>query len=253
VALRAYFDESGTQAGAPVLTVGGYISHAASWDEFSTEWAQAMTEYGIDHFHMNQFENRRGPFKDWPNHRRIPRLNRLMTIINRHTLASVGMSVDRVGFERVFSQTIKDRVRGPYGLALKGCLASLKRLSKDVKLREPIALVFAYGADQAGLIERETMTVIRASQDESRYIDVSFERRTSIPPLQAADIVAYDMCKEVARILGHHKRAPRRLLDRFEERYKHWGYMDEEELNRFMQRNAQLLAEDIGGSVESAD
>jgi hypothetical protein len=70
-------------------------------------------------------------------------------------------------------------------------LASLKRLSKNLKLREPIALVFAYGANQAGLIERKTIAVINASEDESRYLDVSFERRTSIPPLQAADIVAY--------------------------------------------------------------
>lgn len=57
---------------------------------------RGMTDYGIDHFHMNRFENRQGPFKTWPNHRRIHRLNRLMTITNRHTLASADKSVDRV-------------------------------------------------------------------------------------------------------------------------------------------------------------
>lgn len=62
----------------------------------AADWAQGMTDYGIDHFHMNRFENRQGPFKTWPNHRRIHRLNRLMTITNRHTLASADKSVDRV-------------------------------------------------------------------------------------------------------------------------------------------------------------
>jgi hypothetical protein len=212
--LLAYFDESGTQTGAPVLAVGGCIAAPEAWNRFAVEWQQATTDYGLDHFHMTEFENRQGSFRTWPNHRRIHRLNRLLTIINRHTIASAGMSVDRVAYERIISKAMKERLRGPYGMALKGVLASLKRLSKTYDISEPIEIVFAFGADQ-----------------ESKYFSVRFERQTHLPPLQAADVVVYDMVKEIARILGHHTRGRRRLMKRLDERYKYWGYLDEDELN----------------------
>jgi hypothetical protein len=166
-----------------------------------------------------------------------------MTIINRHTLASAGMSVDRVAYERILTQDMKDRVRGPYGLALKGCLASLKRLSKNTNMTEPMSITFDYGADQAGAIERETIRVITDNENESRYFSVRFERERHTPPMQAADIAVYDMRKEVARLLGHHQRQKRVLMNRLSERYLYWGYMDEDELRQFVSRNADRLAD----------
>ena len=241
--LKAFFDESGTQAGADVLSIGGYIAHDDSWPTFTAEWQQAMADYGIDYFHMTDFENRRKQFKGWPEGKRIPRLNRLMTIINRHTLASAGISVDLAAYERILTQEMKERIRGPYGLALKSCLASLKRLSKNSNMTEPMSITFDFGADQAGAIERETVRVITESEDESRYFSVRFERERHTAPMQAADIAVYDMRKEVARILGHHERQKRALMGRLNERYLYWGYMDEDELTRFVARNAERFAE----------
>ncbi|HSL22954.1 MAG TPA: DUF3800 domain-containing protein [Vicinamibacterales bacterium] len=237
----AYFDESGTHAGATVLSVGGYMAPAEGWAAFDVEWQQALSDYAIEYFRMADFENRQGQFRNWPTNRRVHRLSRLLTIINRHTTASAGMSVDRVAYERIFPDALKEKVRGPYGLALKGCLASLKRLSKRVKWTDAIQVVFDFGADEAGTIEQETLRVINDNPDESRYLDVRFERKRHVSRLQAADIAAYDMCKEVARVLGHHGRKQRKLMERFRERYLYWNYMDEEELTRFVERNAHLV------------
>ena len=41
--------------------------------------------------------------------------------------------------------------------------------------------------------------------------------------------------------LGHHTRGRRRSMKRLDERYKYWGYMDEDELNRFMALNKNVL------------
>jgi hypothetical protein len=45
-----------------VLSVGGYIAHEDGWKAFDLEWQQVMTDFGIEHFHMNTFENRRAQF-----------------------------------------------------------------------------------------------------------------------------------------------------------------------------------------------
>jgi len=239
--LVVYLDESGTQAGAPVLSVGGWMAREDAWAAFTAEWQQAMTDYGIDHFHMTTFENRKGPFANWPNHRRIWRLKRLMTIITRHAIASAGMSIDRVAYDRIVSRAMQKQVRGPYGLAVKSCLASFKRLSKDLGWTDPLSIVFAKGADQDSAIEQEVLRAIRENESDGQYLDVRFEAKTQVEPLQAADIAVYEMCKEMARILGYHERERRKLMSRVEERYKHWGYMDDEELTRFMEKNAHLL------------
>jgi hypothetical protein len=107
---------------------------------------------------------------------------------------------------------------------------------------DPLSIIFARGADQDTAIEQEVLRAIGENESDAQYLDVRFEPRTQVEPLQAADVAVYDMCKEVARILGHHQRERRKLMARLEERDKHWGYMDEEELTRFMEKNAHLLA-----------
>jgi hypothetical protein len=211
-----------------------------------------VPDYGIDHFHMTTFENRRGPFANWPNHRRIHRLNRLMSIITRHTVASAGMSIDRLAYDRIVSPAMQKQMRGPYGMAVRSSLASFKRLSKDMGWTDPLSIIFARGADQDTAIEQEVLRAIRENESDAQYLDVRFEPRTQVEPLQAADVAVYDMCKEVARILGHHQRERRKLMARLEERYKHWGYMDEEELTRFMEKNAHLLAGPTTGEAPPA-
>jgi hypothetical protein len=153
------------------------------------------------------------------------------------------MSIDRVAYDRIISPAMQKQMRGPYGMAVRTSLALFKRLSRDMGWTDPLSIIFARGADQDTAIEQEVLRAIRENENDAQYLDVRFEPRTQVEPLQAADIAVYDMSKEVARILGHHQRERRKLMARVEERYKHWGYMDEEELTRFMEKNAHLLAE----------
>ena len=69
------------------------------------------------------------------------------------------------------------------------------------------------------------------------------ERQSHRPPLQAADIVVYNMWKELTRVMGFGDRPQRtKILNRIWERHRHWGYMDEEEIDRFVNRNMHLVS-----------
>lgn len=62
--LSAFFDESGIHApdGRLIkLTIGGCLSDKASWDRLSEDWAKAIDAWGLDLFHMADFEARKPP------------------------------------------------------------------------------------------------------------------------------------------------------------------------------------------------
>jgi len=167
-----------------------------------------MADYGLERFHMTDFENRRRMFTSWRESKRIPRLNRLLTIANRAAGASVGMSIDIASFERFVPAELKAGVGGCYGLNVKAVLAQVKRFAKDNGLDEQIVVVFDW-RQGSGAIEEDVRRALRENDDDRRYLSVGWERQSQRPPLQAADIVVYNMWKELTRILGFSDR-PRR-------------------------------------------
>src|SRR5712691_3625776 len=70
VALTAYFDESGTHADSPAVSVAGYLASDASWSAFADDWREALAIYKIPAFHMTDFVGGRGAFTAWPKAKR---------------------------------------------------------------------------------------------------------------------------------------------------------------------------------------
>src|SRR5947207_1495772 len=82
--LYLYLDETGTHATAGNIGVAGYLAREEQWSAFQVEWQEELTAYGVPFFHMTDFLARRGHFKDWPEQKRIPRLHKLIRVINKH-------------------------------------------------------------------------------------------------------------------------------------------------------------------------
>ena len=52
--IEAYFDESGTDDGSPVMCVAGYLFEQAAAIRLSGEWVVMLKKYGIPFFHMSE-------------------------------------------------------------------------------------------------------------------------------------------------------------------------------------------------------
>jgi len=64
--LKAYFDESGIHAGAPVCVVCGLVLPAqrAAW--LSRDWQnEVLFKHRVPYFHAKEFAQRSGPFRGW--------------------------------------------------------------------------------------------------------------------------------------------------------------------------------------------
>jgi hypothetical protein len=76
--LTAYFDESGTHKDSKVFVIGGYVADDLQWEKFTEMWCKILSDFGLQDFHMTDFENRRKHFKHLSNSERRILISRLI-------------------------------------------------------------------------------------------------------------------------------------------------------------------------------
>src|SRR5665213_145108 len=192
----AYYDESGEYDGADKLinlSMGGCISTTEKWKVFTPLWSEALAKEGLDHFHMSDFEAWAGVFnfllpngeRDWEKHKRI--LNSLLEIILGHVETMVA-----------YGATCHDADgKLKHGEAWEGCASGI---IKDIVARtrydyeQPINLVF----DRQEHVSPKRLNPFFQYYDsfEQKFIgSMSHCEAAKLPPLQAADIIAYEMAR----------------------------------------------------------
>jgi hypothetical protein len=67
--VTAFFDESGHSASTRVVAMGGAIAGPKQWKSVRESWQSTLEKFGVEVFHMTDFENRRGEFRDWDENR----------------------------------------------------------------------------------------------------------------------------------------------------------------------------------------
>src|SRR5438105_13914422 len=85
--LRAYFDESGRSDDLKCryMGMGGLVATAEGWERFEPAWQAVLTEYGLPYFHMVDYVQYRGAFKEkseWPEARRRALMAELLKAIS---------------------------------------------------------------------------------------------------------------------------------------------------------------------------
>ena len=177
--LWAYFDESGWHPNGgklAKLTVGGCIASFEDWETLSAYWADAIAEMGIDCFHMTDFEARRPPYNKWTEAERKSRLNSLLNIIGQ----------------------IKPTCWGFTNLARRGDTTEsiYKRCAHDVLLElglyeDEFSIVFAHHPEFAAYSPLHQMLMQYGYGKAIKNVTVGYPK--DLCPLQAADLVAYEL------------------------------------------------------------
>jgi hypothetical protein len=203
VTLQAYFDESGTQSDDPVLVLAGLLAPAENWESLSVEWQRLIDDWGIQFFHMSEFENNQGPYKTWRNEGvREIRLNALLDLICNHAKAYVSIAVSEERFRQVYGADVKSNLK--YAIAARTLFSSISTLDRDGRRLseygldvERIAFFFESGARGIGNVERIFNRYYNQPLHRwlFRLVDFTFGGKKDYPPLQAADIVAYEAFK----------------------------------------------------------
>lgn len=200
-----YFDDSGTHRDSLAAVVAGYISTVAQWDRLDCEWHDVLHDAGIEFFHMAEYESRKGPYKDWNDSKRKRVLERLILIIKRRAQIPIGVSVIPSDYQEVLGTAKK---LSPYSFCALTCIAHVRQWADRYNHHEPIAYVFEDGTCGASELHRMKRDLSRNEPERKHYQfdSLIFQDKKARGALQAADILAYELHKEMKNYIVPGKR-----------------------------------------------
>jgi hypothetical protein len=242
--LVAYFDESGTHADSNMTVVAAFVSDAARWKRFTEEWQSALKDFGIQHFHMNQYESRFGQFLDWSNDDRKSRLAWLLSIIEEHVSWSMSCTVFREPVETIMSKQVEKRLGGLYGLGAQQCWRHIGEVVRPFDAWvESVMESGAQGSKTLGHLY-QLNSQLDEWRDLNRISSLEFRNGKDFPPLQAADILAYEVWKQCLRQFGDETRDPRHPIRELSQKPHQWMYFTDQHLREL---NASASALGLAG------
>jgi hypothetical protein len=198
--MEAYFDESGTDAASPVMCIAGYLFKAEQARHLEREWAEVLSEFGVDHFHAVDCAHGVRQFKRLSPAQRNELLTRLIGIIKRRMEIGIAVSVS----ETDFGKCVPPRwIRGgPYVICAAQVLSGVVGWADKRNFSGKISYYFEKGHRHRGLTNNTINQLLTSATgyDGLRYETHDFGEKRSMMPLQAADILAYEWIKELKRL-----------------------------------------------------
>lgn len=197
--LSAYLDESGTHLdGSPIVVVAGLVAPPRQWERLTAEWQKILDSEGLADFHMKDcahLKNEFAPEKGWTRERTGKLMRRLIPLIRRRVHYRTWTALVMSDYRSMVPRDVEEKL--PYGLAALGCCSRLRMLGIEKDILIPC--VFDQGGHENELVFRAFRDVARRGQSSYYRIGMlSQGKRSKCPPLQAADLHAYEVRKYFA-------------------------------------------------------
>jgi hypothetical protein len=220
-----YGDGSGSESGERATVVACFFNSAKNWDEFDRRWRALLERFQVPYLHMREFAHSVGPFTKWKGEEHLRRefLQEALNIIETTGCISFATLVDSdafVDFERRHGQTRS--INGAYVFAARVCLSKISGWCQHGRLRKPVEYIF-----EDGDANQNVLRAIMRQDGEPEPIfrpKISVDPQRSIVPLQAADLLAYELLKGHRDFNTGRLRHPLKELERMNH---HWGIYDE--------------------------
>lgn len=247
--LYAYFDESynhRTQRNPhdPLLyTVACWLAPVNQWKKFGKKWKSALGSVGLEAFHMNEYENRRADYEDWPEIRRVNFLKRLHRIMKEHIIYGCSYTLDRAAFDELVEPNWKSAfgTKSCYGFAVFSCLDDISGWCEhngygDEKIHHVFAHMQGQGSDLDTIFN---FLLKRPKLKQAVKLTGMWTKGLArdVPQLQAADILAYEVNKQATNAFGAGAREIRKSLQNlhlFSRGRFNAGYYGREQLAQMM-------------------
>lgn len=199
---ETYIDDSGTNSQSEIAIAACYVSTESGWRQFVREWNIVSVQEGFETFHMAEFvaPNKQGhkPWCDWDNSKKDRVFQRLAKIINDNKRMGVGVALPKSIYDAV-PQRIRDHYGNErYTFAGRMCMMQIYWWRAQSFNAHPMQYIFDW--EEPGTTKRaeftQPMTNVHEKLRPLFGLDTggfSFQKRKDSKPLQAADILAWQM------------------------------------------------------------
>ena len=196
---QAYFDESGNEELPGYFGVAGFVGFDSQWSTFDRLWTNALESTGAPYLHMREFAHSVDAFADWKDdkERREKLMAGVVTAVLQSELTAVGSAL-RVGDFDALTKVQRIRLQSPYFCCLQDVLLGFTLINL---MEEPKVEVHVTG-DRHGQHGDKAQKLHRAKRQSGWLFahlsdELNFADMQQTFGLQAADLLAYEMVKEL--------------------------------------------------------
>jgi len=193
--LTSYFDDSGSDDGSPLVTIGGPAMSRIQFKEFSKRWGRMLTKHRVEPpLHMSDFAGS-GKYAGW-----YPEMKRALfldasALINQHKLYSMSIAISQSEFRSELSEEVRKNLIGPYAFAFFIAIATHQTLSDNMKtgpLRTSYLVDTGFGREDQLREAHSVIVTLEKRAGGFRHTGaLGFDTDDRVPALQAADVISW--------------------------------------------------------------
>ena len=195
---KVYMDESGTHDGSPVVTVAAYLGRPREWREWTKKWKDALRPIKV--FHAVDAQNLSGEFSEWRTEDVGDLVKKLLPIIAESEIAAIAVGMDLRAFEAAKNdrEDLRSFFPTPYVACFQWAIQIILNLAFDAKNTDRIAFIHEINDYKSQALEAFSWIQQNGNRG-SNLISLTFADKKDYPPLQAADILAYETNKRLRK------------------------------------------------------
>lgn len=248
-----YWDESGSDPGTEtrsksdtsILLVGGYLAHFKEWQDFECKWNQLLINYGqrIGHdlrpFHMVAFANCRYPYNKLTDSDYEGLISSLLGVIKEYARFFVVWAIEVDAYLEIIKarHLLEQDITHAYHICARKCIESVSLWAKVAKHQNKILHIFDKGNAAWSSFEdsfnQEFLNILNILRPIS-------QSKEDVVPLQAADILAHQMARDLLVSHGKMKIGQRNYVDNLFTIPGMCQYIDTTELARLYPEEIKL-------------
>jgi hypothetical protein len=196
---EAYVDESGHQAQPGYYGVAGFIGSAYQWGRFTTKWTKTLSEAGVPYLHMREFAHSVDGFRGWSGD---PRREQLMAgvvqAITHGRLTAVGSALRTADFNAL-AEGERTRLGGsPYYGCLQDVLYGFALTAQNMPAGEILTIIVDHNDYEHRAQQMYQLLRQRGAPYDRLAPALQFADMRQTPGIQAADVLAYEVVKELS-------------------------------------------------------
>lgn len=235
--MEAYFDESGTDDGSPVMCVAGYLFEQEAAIAMTKKWVAMLHKYEVPFIHMKEL----APCKGVCEHLGMDHCDLLereaLALIHEYMTVGYAISVD-TKFEHLIPRF--NQYDNIYTFACWQALLAIRNWANNERYKGEISYFFEAGHSS----QKETNTIMQQLMTHDylkrayRYKSHKFVQKNlkleegGAPLLQTGDVLAWLQCSSLKRRLAN--KSDRKDYEALVYNNKHYmAHYDEAKITRF--------------------
>ncbi len=212
----AYFDES---QNGDILCVAGYVFEKRNAKKLERKWAKMLAQYELPYFRMSACNAGRKPFERLTEKQRIAAQTKAISLIKEHAEFGTAVSIDCSQADQLLRAEecpayLRPFALGPYELGVYLCMMSVRLALEKAKPGEKyrVGYFFEDGHAHRAKAAKLIAEILEVPSLKRRYCWFAggFTSKEAGGPIQAADVLAWQWCKDRVRFKERPDRPQRR-------------------------------------------